>query len=684
MAQRGQTDFLAGVIEGFYGPPWTAGERRQLFEWMAAWGLNTYLYCPKDDLKHRAIWREPYSTQEADLLKESIDGCRGRQLRFIYGIGPGLDIRYGDEADLGHLIRRFEQLLALGGEHFALLFDDIPDRVDPVVLKRWGSLASAQCHIANTLMTWLRERRSDAQFLFCPTPYCGRMAERHLGGENYLAILGRELLPEIQVFWTGPEIISREITIPHVQAVAELLRRKPLIWDNLHANDYDGRRFFCGPYAGRPSELRSQVSGILLNPNCEFPLNYIPFRTFGDFQRCEGPWEPRQAYLRAAKEWLPSFAAVRRDPTLEDLTLFGDAFYLPYEDGSEAEALARAAEALFSTSPGQWGEGADAFLKKAARLREFCAQASEVRDRGLFYALSRRLWELREELDLLERYVQFRRVPGQSEAQFGSDFHLPKTYRGGFVPRLQRLLVQEPDGTLKPSSAGALARSAQSAPPSAETGTSRDFLIRASRPGDEAGAYYVCLKTGDYGQDGEPFYREDPDALGRVFVGPYLAYEPGLSLILEDAEGICGYALGALDSHAFYARYESEWRPKICARFPEPQGDPGQWSRVQQVHFGYHHPDYFCPEPYPLYPSHLHIDLLPRARGHGFGRRMMEQVMSRLRELGSPGAHLGVSTFNVPALGFYQRLGFQELIRAGSGNDRCIYLGKSLAVELRP
>lgn len=207
---------------------------------------------------------------------------------------------------------------------------------------------------------------------------------------------------------------------------------------------------------------------------------------------------------------------------------------------------------------------------------------------------------------------------------------------------------------------------------------SQHFSVRPSRPGDEPGAYYVCLKTGDYGKDGEPFYREDPDALGRVFVGPYLAYEPDLSLILEDEQGICGYALGAFDSRAFYERFEREWRPNLCAKFPEPQGDPSQWTRVQQVHHVYYHPDYFCPEPYEAYPSHLHIDLLPLAQGRGYGRRMLEEVMDKLRRRGSPGAHLGVSELNKSAVGFYERLGFRELTRAGSGSDRCIYMGKSL------
>lgn len=202
--------------------------------------------------------------------------------------------------------------------------------------------------------------------------------------------------------------------------------------------------------------------------------------------------------------------------------------------------------------------------------------------------------------------------------------------------------------------------------------------FRPSRPGDEPGAYYVCLKTGDHGRDGEPFYREDPDALGRLFVGPYLAFEPDLARILEDAEGICGYALGAFDSREFYARYEREWRPSLCARFPAPTGDPATWTRVQQVYDGYHHPDYFCPEPYDRYPSHLHIDLLERVQGRGYGRRLLEAVMDRLRERGSPGAHLGVSLRNQRALGFYERLGFRELVRVGSGQDGCIYLGKEL------
>ena len=205
-----------------------------------------------------------------------------------------------------------------------------------------------------------------------------------------------------------------------------------------------------------------------------------------------------------------------------------------------------------------------------------------------------------------------------------------------------------------------------------------DCIIRLARPGDQAGAYYVCLKTGNSGKDGEPFYREDPEALGRIFVGPYLAFEPEFSFILEDEQGVCGYALAALDSQRFFGRYEAEWRPGLCVKFPAPTGERSHWTRVQHVHSWYHDPDYFCPEPYERYPSHLHIDLLARAQARGYGRRMLEQLMDKLRDRGSPGAHLGVSELNVNAFGFYQRLGFRELVRIGSGNERVIYMEKEL------
>lgn len=451
MANNESTTFLAGVIEGFYGQPWSQDERFELFDWMSAGGLNTYLYAPKDDLKHRAIWREDYSTEELSSLGSLIQRCKTRGIQFIYAIGPGLDIRYSERGELEQLQQRFSRMLDAGCEHFALLFDDIPDRMNQSDKDKFGSFASAQCHVANSLFQWTRTRSPRGRFLFCPTPYCGRMAERTLGGKGYLETIGRELAPEIDAFWTGPEIISREITVPHVQEIQRLLRRKPLIWDNLHANDYDGRRFFCGPYAGRAPELREAVSGLLLNPNCEFALNFVPLQTFTGYLRSGKTWDARSAYLAAMKGWLPRFETVGQTVAFDDLVLLGDCYYLPFEEGPEAQTLYARARRLVAGDVKNWSEEAAAFTRLASRLRELCARLTELRHRPLFYALSRRVWELREELDLLERFIAAKSGGKTPGAPCRSDFHLPGTYRGGMVPKLQRLLAQHQDGTFTPA-----------------------------------------------------------------------------------------------------------------------------------------------------------------------------------------------------------------------------------------
>lgn len=202
-----------------------------------------------------------------------------------------------------------------------------------------------------------------------------------------------------------------------------------------------------------------------------------------------------------------------------------------------------------------------------------------------------------------------------------------------------------------------------------------NLRIRDFRPGDEAAAYHVCLKTGDHGNDGEPFFKEDPDALGRIYVGPYLRFAPELALMLEDDDGVCGYTMGVVDSKEFFQRYESEWRPEMTSQFAEPSGDRSTWSRVEEVHYEYHHPDYFCPEPYAEYPAHLHIDLMARAQGKGFGRKLMHELLTRLRATGVAGVHLGMSINNDRAFGFYQKLGFHELTR----DTNTIYMGMRFA-----
>jgi hypothetical protein len=434
---------LTGVVEGFYGTPWSLSERTELFEWMTAGGLNTYLYAPKDDLLQRALWRQCYDEPAADELRRLIDAARARGLELVYGLSPGLDMQYASDADRARLIERYDQMRSLGCRHIALLFDDIPERLDDRALEQWGSMAGAQASVANAVFDWLRRDGGDARLLVCPTAYCGRMADAALGGPGYLRTLGSALTPGIDVLWTGPEIVSREIPVAHLREVRALLQRKPLIWDNLHANDYDGRRFFCGPYSGRPVGMLDEVSGILTNPNSELPLNPIAVGTLAAFVRRSAAWDPRRAYLDAMAGWAARFELIDGPASLDDLILFGDCFYLPHEDGERAADLYDRVARLVRSQAAPHHEDASRLVHDIARLKDFCARLTNLRDGGLFNALNRRAWELREELDLLERLVSAR-VQGIAPPVRPS-LDRPGTYRGSFLARLERLADEGAD-----------------------------------------------------------------------------------------------------------------------------------------------------------------------------------------------------------------------------------------------
>lgn len=439
---------VSGVVEGFYGAPWSMAERRTAFERMAAWGLDTYLYCPKDDLHHRAIWRESYEPEEAAAMAGLVRECHAHGIRFVYGIGPGLDIRYCDASDRHALHERAAQMVALGADGLAVLFDDIPDHLDPADHERWGALADAQADVANELVAWLHAERPGAFVGFCPTAYCGRMAAGDLGGPGYLERLGAALHLDVEVFWTGPEIVSGVITVEHVRDVAGRLRRKPILWDNLHANDYDGRRMMLGPYAGRALALRDEVRGVLVNPNSEFPLDYVAMRTLAGYLHAPGhEWDARAAYRAALLEWWPSWDTIGGPVIFDDLVRLADFFYLPHEDGPLAEdLLARARVALTGEAP-DWREQAARCRADAASVRDLCGNLSTMKDRALFHALSRRIWDLREELDLLVRAIDARLADAGGACAFTSPFHLPGTYHGGAVARLQAMFEPHADGS---------------------------------------------------------------------------------------------------------------------------------------------------------------------------------------------------------------------------------------------
>uniref|UniRef100_A0A915K7W7 protein O-GlcNAcase n=1 Tax=Romanomermis culicivorax TaxID=13658 RepID=A0A915K7W7_ROMCU len=268
--------YICGVVEGFYGRPWSLEQRRDLFRRLDKFGLNSYVYAPKDDIKHRALWRQLYVDEEIMNLRLLITSAKESNIKFYYAISPGLDIDYSSEEEIDRLKMKLDQVKSLGCDCFAVLFDDIEMTMSSTNKGQFRTYAEAQAFVTNKLFEYLKE----PDFLFCPTEYCESRCEPDLMNSEYLLALGKYLNTNIEVLWTGPKVISRLITVDHLDQVCKIVGRRPVIWDNLFANDYDiMRRLFLGPFTGRPVAVKSRTNGFLLNPNCQYEANFTPLFT---------------------------------------------------------------------------------------------------------------------------------------------------------------------------------------------------------------------------------------------------------------------------------------------------------------------------------------------------------------------------------------------------------------------
>jgi len=436
-----------GVVEGFYGRPWSARQRLCLFGWLRAAGLNAYLYAPKDDLKHRALWRERYTPAEADALRSLVASCREQELQFIYAIAPGLDIIAAKPEERATLIAKLDQVRRLGAPHCAVLWDDLPARLPDEDQRVFGTAAGAQCAVTNQVFDTVRQHSPESRLLFCPTVYCGRMAEPSVRESAYLREVGEKLRPGIECLWTGPQIISEVIPVDSIRELRQVIRRPPILWDNLHANDYDLRRLYLGPYSGRVGELRQEIGGVLLNPNCQFEANFIPIHTLGAY--CQGgeAGGERAAYRKAVEAWMPAFASRgQRALRAEEVELLGDLLYLPSQRGDRAQAYLTDLAFLLSTPPDRWGDVQARFVQTSRQIVTVYDRLTELQDRELLYALYAHVWELKELALLLLAWVDWRRQVTASNARFSSPDFRPGIFRGGFAATVERLLPMDEHG----------------------------------------------------------------------------------------------------------------------------------------------------------------------------------------------------------------------------------------------
>lgn len=287
---------LLGLIEGFYGPPWSWDARDRMVDFLAANGFDLCVYAPKDDPLHRARWREPLPEHEVGRFERLARRSADAGVELSYGLSP-IDMGQGDQGAVEVLVAKTLQLQERGIDSFCLLFDDLPKDLPPGPTER-SEAARWQAGVANAMLDAVHAAGSRGRFLFCPTEYCGH------GQTPYRRTIGEVLEPSIEVFWTGRQVCSATITADDLSPIARDLRRLPLIWDNYPVNDGEMRWDpHIRPLSGRWPDLPAACSGIVANGAIEPEATKIALHTLASYWRDPAGYDPEAA-------WGPALEAV--------------------------------------------------------------------------------------------------------------------------------------------------------------------------------------------------------------------------------------------------------------------------------------------------------------------------------------------------------------------------------------
>ncbi|HEY4400407.1 MAG TPA: protein O-GlcNAcase, partial [Acidimicrobiia bacterium] len=277
---------LRGVIEGFYGQPWSLRDRLAVIEFLAERGMNAYVYAPKSDPKHRDRWRDAYDTAEIAEFRTLAEHATRLSTRFGFALSPGLDIDYRGGRDQDALLQKLAPLLDAGVEWVVLALDDIPNR---------PGLALEQVDLTAWLLDSLRSRRADIRLTLVPTEYVGTRPT------SYLEDLAAGLPADVDVMWTGPTVCSPVVRAADARAWATALAgRRPLLWDNYPVNDGTMERsLHLGPYRGREPELTDELDGVLCNPMLQPRASQVALATAADFLCAPEKYDPAASWSRA-------------------------------------------------------------------------------------------------------------------------------------------------------------------------------------------------------------------------------------------------------------------------------------------------------------------------------------------------------------------------------------------------
>ena len=249
---------MNGYIEGYYGKILTWENRKRIINKLNMLKMQFYFYAPKEDIKHRKLWRNNYGLKWRQAFKEFTSYSSKKNINIIAGISPGLDFNFEhlhlnkiENNDFEILIKKCRQLLDDGANHIAIMLDDISEKFNYD-----NQLENSEGFYHALLINKISEKLNRPIY-FVPRVYANELI---CTSTNYLKDLNKNINANIKIFYCGKDIVSKSIKPSDFNLLKNKINNEIIIWDNFYANDYCPRRLFLTPWSGR-----DKVDNVLVN-----------------------------------------------------------------------------------------------------------------------------------------------------------------------------------------------------------------------------------------------------------------------------------------------------------------------------------------------------------------------------------------------------------------------------------
>ncbi|WP_405116687.1 beta-N-acetylglucosaminidase domain-containing protein [Paenibacillus sp. FSL K6-1217] len=294
---------VRGIIEGFYGTPWSWADRIDAVRYLAAHRMNTFMHAPKDDPYHRELWREPYPEAMFEQIRELKQECDTQLVDFYYCISPGNDLQFRSEDDLASLEAKLGAMIAIGVRHFALLMDDIDYALSGENLHYLERSGLAHAYVANRMYDYLSRQLQKVTLVMCPSEYWS------CRDSEYKRDIREQLHTDIKVFWTGSAVFARQVGSRQARDNYTYYGHELWLWDNIPVNDADYDRLFLDPVRGRYSRLgQTGHQAVVANPMVQWECSKITLNTMADYMWNSERYMPELSWELSVREFAGELA----------------------------------------------------------------------------------------------------------------------------------------------------------------------------------------------------------------------------------------------------------------------------------------------------------------------------------------------------------------------------------------